>query len=507
MDSLNLALTYLNLGNIDNGMQNNDEAIVHYLEATKIFEKRKDSVPLAKAYANIGTLNAKIGNKKNALIFLEKSLLYISSNEALKMQIMVNISGLYGDKGDFTKALSVSKNLESLAKKLNSTYVLGLIYSNMCNYYRELKDYDTSITYGLKGLELKKKLAINTDVVTNNIGYSYLLNNQYDKAIRYFKAIPKNTSKALRALVLNNLKNAYAKKGDHEVALNYANDYMNLKDSLNDKQQSLKVASLTEKYESDKKQQQIDLLSITTELQQTRLDNQRNFLIGTGSLALLSFFLVYFWYNNQKTKQALQNASLQHKLLQTQLNPHFIFHALNAIQAFIYQNKKEESTTYLSSYSKLMRSILESSDQDFISVAEDSKAIEEYLNLQKLNFSDDIVLNVDIDKDVRDFKIPPMFVQPFVENALVHGISKVTKGKVFVHYTKQGEALSVIVSDNGKGIVNKASNNALHRSMSSEIIEKRILNLKKMHQYEVHIKNESNDQGTKITIYFPLKTV
>jgi len=506
LDSLNIALTYLNIGNIYNGKQENNKAITYYLKATKVFETYNDSSSMAKAYGNIGTINAKIGNHDKALEFLEKSLLYIGNDQALKLQITSNVSAIYGDKGNYIKAIEVNKEAEQIALQINSKHALSAIYSNMCNQYRELKDYTISIEYGQKSLGLKKELGLSLDVILNNIGYSYLLNKEYNKAIISFQSISLNANRNLRALVLNNLKNTYQQKGNKDKALEYANAYIILKDSLNKVQQSSKVADLSEKYESDKKQQQIDLLNINSELQQTKLDKQRNLFIGIGSFLLLSLLLIYFWYKNQKTRQVLQNTSLQHKLLQTQLNPHFLFHALNSIQTFIYQNKKEESISYLSSYSKLMRSILESSEQDFISVVEDSNAIKEYLNLQKLNFPEDVSLNVKVDSHIEVLKIPPMFIQPFVENALVHGISSVDKGTVLVHYTKQDDKLNVVISDNGKGIDKNGKNNTLHRSMGSEIIKNRVFHLKQMHKYDVKINHDSNNEGTRIVVQFPLKS-
>ena len=206
---------------------------------------------------------------------------------------------------------------------------------------------------------------------------------------------------------------------------------------------------------------------------------------------------------NQKTKQSLKQAALQHKLLQTQLNPHFLFHSLNSIQSFIHQNKKEESSSYLVSYSKLMRSILESSDQDFISVEDDLNAIKDYVKLQRLNLPENVQINIECEDELTTYKIPPMFVQPYVENALIHGINEIENGKVSVFYKKEASKIQVIITDNGKGLISKKSNNELHRSMSSDIIDQRIQNLKQIHNYHINIINQSSKNGTRITLEFP----
>ncbi len=502
-DSTEIANIFFKKGNEYNNSQNYEKAIIEYLKAVTILEKQKDSSKLVPIYTNIGVVNARIQNLDKAIFYLEKSLLYIRNNENLKLQVLSNISGLYNDKKDTQASLEKNIEAENLAKKLNNEAVLSNIYSNYCNLYRDLNDYRKSISYGIKSIELKEKLKLNPDISINNVGYSLLLDKQYDKAILYFNKIEFTDIKALEVLVLNNFKSAYQKKGDERKALIYADKLLTLKDSLVKAQQKVKVASLIEKFESEKKQQQIDVLNINNELQQSKLTSQRNLFIGLGIFTFLSLLLVYLWFKNQKTKQSLKQAALQHKLLQTQLNPHFLFHSLNSIQSFIHQNKKEESSSYLVSYSKLMRSILESSDQDFISVEDDLNAIKDYVKLQRLNLPENVQINIECEDELTTYKIPPMFVQPYVENALIHGINEIENGKVSVFYKKEASKIQVIITDNGKGLISKKSNNELHRSMSSDIIDQRIQNLKQIHNYHINIINESSKNGTRITLEFP----
>ena len=502
-DSTKIAEAFVFAGNEFNKSQKYEKAITNYLKAVKVFEKLKDSAQLIRIYTNIGVVNARLKNLDKAILYLEKSLTYITNNENFKVQVLYNISGLYADKKEIDKALEIGKKTETLAKKLNNEVVLSNLYSNYCNIYRGLKQYSKSIDYCKKSLELKIKQKLNPEITINNLGYSLLLDKQFDNAIKNFNKIVNTENKNLQLLVYNNLKTANQEKNNTEIALEYANKLIFLKDSLTEAQQKVKVTSLIEKYESDKKQQQIDVLNIKNELQESKIVSQRNLFIGLGTLALLSLLLVYFWFKNQKTKQELNQASLQHKLLQTQLNPHFLFHSLNTIQSFIYQNKKEESANYLSNYSKLMRSILESSDVDFISIDNDSKAMMDYLELQKVNLQDNFIFTIHVDDTIKENVIPPMFIQPFIENAILHGIKSNDNGKVNLTYQDTSEAISVKIEDNGDGNKQGDGDNKLHKSMSSDIIKERIENLKKIHEFEITITTESNENGTIVIIKFP----
>lgn len=505
MDSTRIANDFLTKGNENLKLQEFEEAIVNYLEAVKILEVKKDTARLVRVYTNIGVVNARLKDFGKAILYFEKSLSYIKNDDNLKLQVLTNIAGLYYDTKDFEKSLKTNAQSEILAKKLNNEAILSNIYGNYCNVYRELKEYSKSISYGQQSLYLKEKLNLNTEIVTNNIGYSYLLNKQYDNAIRYFEKISDTKNIDLRVLVFNNLKSAHEANTNAKRALGYANMLLKLKDSIYEVERNIKVATLVEKYESDKKQQQIDVLNVKSELQQTKLTNQKRLFIGFALLGILTLLAIYFWFKNHKTKQSLKQAALQHKLLQTQLNPHFLFHSLNSIQTFIHQNKTEESSSYLVSYSKLMRSILESSDQDFIPIKDDIDAIENYIRLQKLNLSNTSEIRIDHDDKIENYKIPPMFVQPYVENALIHGINDLANGKISISYKDAEDKIEVIVKDNGQGVKRKQHNNELHRSMSTDIINQRIENLRKIHQYTIKVTTISNEKGTIVTLEFPKK--
>lgn len=492
-------------GNLLNNSQKYKEAISKYFKAIHLLEKLNDSTRLATVYTNIGVVNARLKSFENAILYLEKANEYQTKDKNLKLRTLYNISSLYYDKKDFESFLKKAKKVEQLAKELKSDKILSALYCTYCNYYRDLKKYKASINYGLKSYELKKKSSLTTDIIINNIGYSYLLDKNYTKAIEFLSKITNTPNKQLRVYVFNNLKNAYEKLQQKDKALFYANKYIFINDSITKAQEKIKVASLIKKYESSKQEQQIINLKTENQLKESKLKNQQNWFLGLGVFIILLGFLTFFWFKNKKTQQNLEKASIQHKLLRSQLNPHFLFHSLNSIQSYIYQNKKEASANYLANYSKLIRAVFDSSDRDFISVKEDKIAIENYLALQKLNFNEKVKLSLSFNENVSNYKIPPMFVQPFVENAFLHGINSVENGKISVIYQEENNIIKVCIIDNGNGFEKLKNNNTLNKVSSSDVIKKRIENLRKTHNFNILINTKSSKNGTIVTLLFPKK--
>lgn len=496
-----------NLGTIDYKKQRFEKALNYYVESARKTEKSNNQKLLGNTYANIGIINAQLKNFDKAQTYLEKAIDLLKNKELFKLQLLVNLSNIYKEQKLFSKFENSIFKAEKLAIKNNSKRTLSIIYNNLSDYYTNKKKLDKAIIYGKESILLKKELkqTNNLSLTYNNVGHSYLKKKAFKNAIVYLDSALPNSKGLLKSYVYNNLKDAYLGLANYKKAVLYAELKDTLKDSLNNANQKEKVTEIIEKYESEKKEQQISLLNTTNELQQSKIINQKNLMLG-GVLALAFVsLLAFFWYKNQKIKQALNQASLQHKLLRTQLNPHFLFHSLNSIQSFIYQNRKDISLNYLASYSKLMRFIFDSISKDFITVQEDIDAMKEYLELQKLNLNTNIKLELVADNGIENYLIPPMFIQPFIENAIQHGIKGLKNGEVKVSCLNDNNAIKVVIFDNGKGLKNKNNNTLFKKESSSKIIEQRILNLQNTFHYSITKKVSSTTDGTTITLLFPKK--
>jgi LytS/YehU family sensor histidine kinase len=232
------------------------------------------------------------------------------------------------------------------------------------------------------------------------------------------------------------------------------------------------------------------------------------------------FFYLRLKRERQESKQKLMlersnriatNAQL--KAIRAQMNPHFIFNAINSIQYLVLQNEKLKSYDYLESFSSLVRMTLDYSEREFITLGEEISFLELYLQLESLRFEENFQFELTSDEGIQACTIPSLVVQPFVENAIKHGLlHKMGEKKLTIKFTKLEEnRLKCIVIDNGVGrdqvrkIMKRRGNK--HTSFSMNAIKNRMLMLSEQldieSRYEIEDLHDENGQpqGTKVIIY------
>jgi two-component system sensor histidine kinase LytS len=205
--------------------------------------------------------------------------------------------------------------------------------------------------------------------------------------------------------------------------------------------------------------------------------------------------------------------SLEQKALQLQMNPHFIFNVLNGIKALGNADDKEALNRTITEFSVLLRSILKNSRLEEISLKEELETLENYLSLEqkmsskKFEFSFEKDLN---NMDAEELLIPPMLLQPFIENSIKHGISKIaSKGKISIHFKVKYQFLECTILDNGIGVFQSQKGNTAknHASVALKITKERIENLSKLNAFYIEeIHKENVISGTKVWFKIPLKT-
>lgn len=146
--------------------------------------------------------------------------------------------------------------------------------------------------------------------------------------------------------------------------------------------------------------------------------------------------------------------ALEQKALQLQMNPHFLFNSLNSIQSFIVRNDIDNAIHYLSKFSKLMRITLSNSRESFVSLRDELMALQLYLEIERLRFNDNFEFEIKVDPSIDDsfLEIPPMLLQPYVENAVIHGLMhKAGNGYLRIDISQNDDNLLVLIEDNGVG--------------------------------------------------------
>jgi ligand-binding sensor domain-containing protein/two-component sensor histidine kinase len=214
-----------------------------------------------------------------------------------------------------------------------------------------------------------------------------------------------------------------------------------------------------------------------------------------------------WWRHRLHHIQVLENnLNLRHRLLLSQMNPHFMFNALSAIQSFIYQNQPQTAGRYLSKFAKLMRLYLNNMATTVTPISDETATLTHYLELQQLRFNGTFKYSVKVfpEQAPLSVAIPAMVVQPFVENAVEHGIQDIKqKGNIEVIYSLKNNSCHVIIRDNGIGIeqsrIRKSKSLSTHQSMSMEITRKRIEQLTKQYKHpcQLTIKDRTQEPGSQ----------
>ncbi|WP_445715632.1 histidine kinase [Flavobacterium sp.] len=255
-----------------------------------------------------------------------------------------------------------------------------------------------------------------------------------------------------------------------------------------------------------------------------------HFLIG---LAVVFFFLVYTFYKFQIRKLEKRNQLLLEKVnleknlnqsklkaIKSQMNPHFFYNALNTLQSFILSNEKRLAIDYLSKFSNLTRTILEMTEKDFISIAEEIKTLQLYLDIEKGRFDEDFSYEIQVEKNIdqESIKIPTMLLQPYVENAVKHGLlHKQGNKKLTISFEIKNNELHIGIEDNGIGRQKSSELNQIknknHQSFATKALQNRIALLNEYNHKNISLEIidkyniQNQPTGTLVEIIIPINNL
>ncbi|GGH41394.1 histidine kinase [Mangrovimonas yunxiaonensis] len=370
---------------------------------------------------------------------------------------------------------------------------------------------------------IDNKSALTPQKQNYKIGNAYFLKKDYDSAVSYLeKSIKEADEKAdlvIKKDAKRKLSEVYSQAGNDEKALEAYKEYTEVVEALYVKKEQEIVQAAKFSRDIANKQNRIASLEKDRELSESKyqLTSERNkrqqlviySLIGGVMLLMV---LAYFMYKYIK-QQRLANNLLALKSLRSQMNPHFIFNALNSVNSFIALNDERTANKYLTDFSFLMRAVLENSEADFIPLKKEMELLQLYTKLEHFRFKDqfDYEILVAPEITVEDYQIPPMLLQPFIENAVWHGLRyKTQKGMLRITLEQLGKnELQIIIADNGigreKSKALKTKHQEKHNSKGMSNIKKRVEILNKMHKDKVDVYIDDLDRlqedvGTKVTV-------
>jgi sensor histidine kinase YesM len=240
------------------------------------------------------------------------------------------------------------------------------------------------------------------------------------------------------------------KTGNFEHAFQYYKLFTQIKDGILNEKTNKEISFLKVQYETDKKDQQINNQELRHVFLQTRI--YYGLLIG---FLIIVIVVVLFYLRNRRFKKEYDHSlvKLELTLLKSQLNPHFVSNSLSAIKAFIDQ-QPERASQFLSKFARLIRRVLEQSEHPLIALQEELKTVELYMQIEslRLDYGFDYTIRIDPGIDKTDLMVPPLILQPTIENAIWHGLApKNSRGHILIDIKREHDLLKFTIEDNGEG--------------------------------------------------------
>ncbi|MEE9364388.1 MAG: histidine kinase [Cellulophaga sp.] len=465
----------------------------------------------------------KLGNDSLALKYMlqvSKDSLFMGYNNSA-IRIYKKIGSLYQDIGNTDMAKKYFE--KSLEYSENSDYKISLpsIYGSLGSIFLVEKNVDSTVYYYKKAVEAEFKYNVKPE---NHQGiqessdfrkeYIAVIEGDLDSAIRNLKELVKKINsfeviniedKDLMVKIVKTLGMAYEKQGNSKEYQKLLEESFTFLERFHQGQLKEDLQNLETQYQTKEKDFSIVQLEQQKEQQDTIIKQQRAIAIGLVAFSLVLSGLGYLLWRQRKIKTQYEKENLEQRLLRSQMNPHFIGNAMNTISALVVK-KSENTIPYIKKLSSLFRLVLTNSREEFVSLEDEITIIKNYLELQS-NFSTMFDFSFLIDENIHleEIIIPPMLIQPLVENAIVHGLAKTeNKGVIVVEILVQEKKglLLCRISDNGIGYQNTLdSKNST--SVSGDIIKERLVTLKRKFKVDARIQIEEKKKGVVVELYLP----
>lgn len=487
-DSIGISFNLNNIGIIYRQLEKYDKALVYYKRSLAMHKKTGDAKNISKVLINIGIIHE---HKKAYSLALESSMeaLKLSRSIDYSDQISIclnNIGQIYFDLEEYQLSLKYYEEAKEINIEIEDPLGLCNSYLGIASVYVGQKKYSVALTSALKSLELSEKHGL----MDFERDAHQLLSEIYGNTGRYKEAF----SSHQRFKVLND--SIFNKANIEKITqLEYEYKYQGQLESANNRE-----LKLTEKVKST-----------TSNLEKT----QQNLLLGVIAFLALLLILgaIIFFLKLRNVKSKNQNIVIEQKLLRSQMTPHFIFNSLSVLQGMILNREDKKAVSYLSKFSKLLRITLENSRDKTVSLNQELIAVENYLKLQNIeenkSYEYRVIVDDSIDRSI--FNIPPMLIQPFIENAVEHGFENDQETrKIDVHLNYLNKKLICTITDNGMGINFQRENKIQDKkSLATTITSERLNILSKDFNMEGSIaledRQKDEQRGTVVTLVIPYK--
>src|ERR1700712_2042929 len=562
-DTYSLAQSYNRRGVNYMRLNQSSKALEDFQKAGKIYEAIGNKPKLADIYNNIGAMYVPLSNhKQDAFLYFNKAMAIQEEmgNKGQQAFMLLNIAFLYETLDSFAAELKYFRKALPLYEQFHFSDkdAMSSIYAGLGTTYTHIpaadllkmgftgSQYDTAMFYLQKALAMSKEIGdeFGESVNIKSIGVVYLKQKKYAPAFNYlYKG--KDLSHKVGSLSAEMdadyfLSEMYKATRNFDSAYTYSVQYSDLKDSMNNDGNEQALIQKEMQYNFDKKEDSLHfqnaLLSKNNTLSKLQLRQQWLYSIGVLLLLLSLGGFVFYRNRNKQAKLILQlekeraeqkqrESEFERKVsdaalnsLRSQMNPHFIFNCLNSIKLYAVENNQDAATGYLGKFSRLMRLVLENSKSDRITLQQEIETLRLYMEMEAMRFKEKLRYEINIAENVdMDYiEIPPMLIQPYVENAIWHGLMPKEDGGIIVlSFSCQDNNLAITVTDNGvvraRAAELKSKSATAHKSFGMSITHQRIELINQMYKTNMSVTindlhdEQGNATGTEISINIPVE--
>jgi len=541
--------SYYNIGETFFNDRNFSKSEEYFLRSKNIYEKLNDKQnlekvirKLAQSQENQNKLRSAQSNyQKASKIGYSKSKRSLNANDASRLsspapenkaeaiQNNIQISEKENNKQDLAASYSQmadvnieNKNIPKAEENLNTAYQISkeqapqqalAINQKLTNFYVDNKDFD-------KAIEAKKSVLKENFVKENSqkkveqiqeLAEIYIKKNDPKEAIVLLKnaydiALQKgHTLEAQKSV--KKLDSLYNISENTNASVQLYRDFLGKLPDLVSKDRSLVDNKILEDTE-----QRISQLEQEKKLKDELIRKKNIFNYSLIGALILLIGLIIFIFRTLKKVQ-IKNKKIALQSLRREMNPHFIFNSLNSVNHFIATNNELEANQYLTKFSKLMRGVMENSSEDFIPFQQELDLLQNYLALEKTRFADKFDYEIEVDESLntQSLKVPGMLIQPFLENAIWHGLRyRTEKGFLSLKFEKNNDSLNIFIEDNGIGIEESKKQKTEHqksrkgRGMKNTLERIALLNDLYKQNIQCKITDKKEEPGVFVEISFKL---
>ncbi len=476
------------MGKIYMELKQYNYAIEQFSSGIKIHEKINDVKGLAISYSSLGDAYAGLGKYDDALKFYKKALEFNKTFNSNLGKILCydRIANIYILKKEYTKAYDTLETIYYDALILNQPKYLARIKVTLGRIQVAMDDLDAAESNLLEAYKIYKDL---------NIEYSRL------------------------SKLCVHISEFYEKKKEFKKAYKFYKEGIQIAEKTLEKQNVLYIGSLIDRYETQSKK--IRIKQLETEAKQKEFESSRIrtvLIIILITLALL-WVILFSVYRQGLLNNDKKVLVLEQQALQAQMNPHFVFNALNSIKLYIINNEQRQAVYYLNKFSKLIRNILDTSRNKEVNLKEELETMDLYVTIENIRFNNEIEYKFQVDEDLNleTIKIPPLLLQPFLENSIWHGLASKKDNKkvtLIVNKGEAGKSVLITILDTGIGreaaMKIKASKSLKRKSVGIDLTEQRLKNFSNNYIETCYIKyndlkdEQGNVKGTSVVLKIPI---